>query len=110
MGHNRSEQDQYILHTAEAQDITTIRLQARFNEDGGYWAASEHRNVDASYDTSFEGGSSKEPNVARGRKKKRSKKDSELCELEENMKSAIAKIAVQENQGPTIKTFIETSN
>ncbi|PWA60978.1 myb/SANT-like domain, Harbinger transposase-derived nuclease domain protein [Artemisia annua] len=74
-----------------------------FNEDGGSWAASEHRNVDASYDTSFEGGSSKEPNVARGRKKKRSKKDSELCELEENMKSAIAKIAVQENQGPTME-------
>lgn len=73
------------------------------NEDVGSWAASEHRNVDAGYDSGFEGGSSKEPNVARGRKKKRSKKDSELGELEENMKNAIAKIAVQENQGPTME-------
>ena len=73
------------------------------NEDGSSWAASEHKNVDAGYDSGFEGGSSKEPNVARGRKKKRSKKDSELCELEESMKNAIAKIAVQENQGPTME-------
>ncbi|PWA53800.1 myb/SANT-like domain, Harbinger transposase-derived nuclease domain protein [Artemisia annua] len=94
----RSSSQNFGVKVVEVEDDVNS-----FNEDGGYWAASEHRNVDASYDTSFEGGSSKEPNVARGRKKKRSKKDSELCELEENMKSAIAKIAVQENQGPTME-------
>lgn len=80
------------------------------NEDGGSWAASEHRNLDAGYDSGFEGGSSKEQNVARGRKKKRSKKDSELCELEENMKNAIAKIVVQENPGPTMEECHERLN
>lgn len=55
------------------------------------------------YDSGFEGGSSKESKVARRRKKKRSKKDSELGKLEENMKNAIAKIVVQENQGPTME-------
>ncbi|GJX41286.1 Myb/SANT-like domain, harbinger transposase-derived nuclease domain protein [Tanacetum coccineum] len=68
----------------------------------GSSAASEHVNLDAGYDSSFEYGSSKEPNVARGRRKKKSKKDSELGELEETMKNAISNIAAQENQGPTM--------
>ncbi|GJZ60252.1 hypothetical protein Tco_0616068 [Tanacetum coccineum] len=54
------------------------------------------------YESSFEDGSSKEPNVARGRRKKKSKKDYELGELEETMKNAITNIAAQENQGPTM--------
>ncbi|GJX03643.1 hypothetical protein Tco_0189559, partial [Tanacetum coccineum] len=49
-----------------------------WNKEGGSLAASEHVNLDAGYDSSFEDGSSKEPNVARGRRKKKSKKDSEL--------------------------------
>ncbi|GJY79634.1 RNA-directed DNA polymerase, eukaryota [Tanacetum coccineum] len=73
-----------------------------FNKEGGSSAASEHVNLDAGYDSSFEDGSSKEPNVARGRRKKKSKKDSELGELEETMKNAISSIAAQENQGPTM--------
>ncbi|GKB50520.1 hypothetical protein Tco_0901273 [Tanacetum coccineum] len=36
-----------------------------FNKEGGSLATSEHVNLDAGYDTSFEDGSSKEPNVAR---------------------------------------------
>ncbi|GKB87414.1 hypothetical protein Tco_0959686 [Tanacetum coccineum] len=47
-----------------------------FNKEGGSSAASEHVNLDAGYDSSFEDGSSKEPNVTRGRRKKKSKKDS----------------------------------
>ncbi|GJW91162.1 hypothetical protein Tco_0168715 [Tanacetum coccineum] len=35
------------------------------NKEGGSSAASEHVNLDAGYDSSFEDGSSKEPNVAR---------------------------------------------
>nr|GEX43922.1 myb/SANT-like domain, Harbinger transposase-derived nuclease domain protein [Tanacetum cinerariifolium] len=74
-----------------------------FNKEGGSSAASEHVNLDAGYDSSFEDGSSKEPNVARGRRKKKSKKVSELGELEEIMKNAITNIAAQENQGPTME-------
>ncbi|GJV27071.1 hypothetical protein Tco_1383519 [Tanacetum coccineum] len=73
------------------------------NKEGGSSAASEHINLDAGYDSGFEDGSSKEPNVARGRRKKKSKKDSELGELEETMKNAIANISIQENQGPTME-------
>ncbi|GJS40028.1 hypothetical protein Tco_0565071 [Tanacetum coccineum] len=73
-----------------------------FNKEGGSLATSEHVNLDAGYDTSFEDGSSKEPNVARGMRKK-SKKDSELGELEETIKNAITNIAAQENQGPTME-------
>ncbi|GJX03770.1 hypothetical protein Tco_0189686 [Tanacetum coccineum] len=72
------------------------------NKEGGSSTASEHVNLDAGYDSSFENGSSKEPNVARGRRKKKSKKDSELGELKEKMKNAITNIAAQENQGPTM--------
>ncbi|GJS27540.1 hypothetical protein Tco_0488160 [Tanacetum coccineum] len=72
------------------------------NKEGGSSAASEHVNLNAGYDSSFEDGSSKEPNVARGRRKKKSKKDSELGELEETIKNAISNIAAQENQGPTM--------
>ncbi|GJT97892.1 hypothetical protein Tco_1093410 [Tanacetum coccineum] len=73
-----------------------------FNKECGSSAAREHVNLDAGYDYSFEDGSSKEPNVAKGRRKKKSKKDSELGELEETMKNAISNIAAQENQGPTM--------
>ncbi|GKB49140.1 putative nuclease HARBI1, partial [Tanacetum coccineum] len=73
-----------------------------FNKEGGSSAASEHVNLDAGYDSSFKYGSSKKPNVARGGRNKKSKKDSELGELEETMKNAITNIAAQENQGPTI--------
>ncbi|GKE33320.1 hypothetical protein Tco_1452642 [Tanacetum coccineum] len=72
------------------------------NKEGGSSAASKHVNLDAGYDSSFEDGSSKESNVARGRRKKKSKKDSKLGELEETMKNAISNIAAQENQGPTM--------
>nr|GEU66053.1 hypothetical protein [Tanacetum cinerariifolium] len=41
------------------------------NKEGGSLAASEHVNLDAGYDSGFEDGTSKEPNVARGRKKKK---------------------------------------
>nr|GEW20061.1 putative harbinger transposase-derived nuclease domain-containing protein [Tanacetum cinerariifolium] len=65
-------------------------------------AASKHVNLDAGYESCFEDGSSKEPNVARGRRKKKSKKDSVLVELDETIKNAITNIAAQENQGPTM--------
>ncbi|GKD67740.1 putative nuclease HARBI1, partial [Tanacetum coccineum] len=73
-----------------------------FNKEGGSSAASKHVNLNAGYDSSFKYGSSKKPNVARGGRNKKSKKDSELGELEETMKNAITNIAAQENQGPTI--------
>ncbi|GKE53983.1 hypothetical protein Tco_1489139 [Tanacetum coccineum] len=73
------------------------------NKEGGSLAAIENVNLDAGYDSGFEDGSSKEPNVSRGRRNKKSKKDSELDELEETMKSEIANITAQENQGPTME-------
>ncbi|GJR06715.1 putative reverse transcriptase domain-containing protein [Tanacetum coccineum] len=73
------------------------------NKEGGSLAAIENVNLDAGYDSGFEDGSSKEPNVSRGRRNKKSKKDSELGELEETMKSEIANITAQENQGPTME-------
>ncbi|GJY26213.1 putative nuclease HARBI1 [Tanacetum coccineum] len=60
-----------------------------FNKEGGSSAASEHVNLDAGYDSSFEDGSSKEPNVTRGRRKKK-------------LKNAITNIVAQEYQGPTM--------
>nr|GEW96103.1 TMV resistance protein N [Tanacetum cinerariifolium] len=78
-------------------DVSSLR------KEGGSSAASKHVNFDAGYDSSFEDGSSKEPNVARGRRKKKSKKDSELGELEETIKNAIANIVVRENQCLTME-------
>nr|GFD37096.1 myb/SANT-like domain, Harbinger transposase-derived nuclease domain protein [Tanacetum cinerariifolium] len=77
------------------------------NKEGGSSAASEHVNLDAGYDSSFKDGSSKEPNIGRGRRKKKVKKDSKLDELEETMKNAITNIAAQENQGPTMEEYHE---
>ncbi|GJX59337.1 hypothetical protein Tco_0290727 [Tanacetum coccineum] len=77
------------------------------NKEGGSLATSKRVNLDTGYDSGFEDGSSKEPNVARGRRKKKSKKDSELGELEETMKNAIANIIVQENQSPTMEEYHE---
>ncbi|PWA81012.1 hypothetical protein CTI12_AA190830 [Artemisia annua] len=55
----RSSSQNYVVKVIEVEDDVNS-----LNEDGGSWAASEHRNLDAGYDSGFEGGSSKEPNVA----------------------------------------------
>ncbi|GKA17129.1 putative nuclease HARBI1 [Tanacetum coccineum] len=89
----------FNLTKEEWKDLVEVEDDVNsFNKEDGSSAASEHVNLDAGYDSSFEDGSSKEPNVARGRRKKKSEKDSELGELEETMKNAITNIGAQENQ------------
>ncbi|GJR05969.1 putative nuclease HARBI1 [Tanacetum coccineum] len=53
-----SKKPHYVLVEIE-DDVNSL------NKEGGSSATSEHVNLDAGYDSSFEDGSSKEPNVAR---------------------------------------------
>ncbi|GJU64480.1 hypothetical protein Tco_1246315 [Tanacetum coccineum] len=90
-GHQLIHQRQHTSSVGECSASGSIRR-----------PVAKKRHASQNSGVNFEDGSSKEPNVARGRRKKKSEKDSELGELEETMKNAITNIGAQENQGPTI--------